>query len=94
MSLISRLFGEGDEDEPIVAVPIPPLITILTALEDQKGAPLTEEEVLAARDGAVCMTMSASRARAMAKSRGYEDMNPENVWAEWIEFRRRQSSLN
>ena len=85
MPLLSRYSGEmaiGD-DEPLVAVPFPPLVTLLKGLEKQKGAALTEEEVVAARDSAICMTMALSRARAMADARGYDDIDPENAWAEW-----------
>ena len=40
------------ESEPLVPVPIPPLRILLLNLERQKGSPLTEEQVLRARDGA------------------------------------------
>lgn len=75
----------GDED-PIIAVPIPPLVTLLVALEKQKGAPLAQEEVLKARDDAVCMTMRRSMAWKMAEQRGYRDFNPVDVWNEWQSF--------
>lgn len=75
----------GNED-PLVAVPIPPLVTLLVALEERKGAPLTQEEVLQTRDGAVCMTMRRSMAWRMAEQRGYRDFDPENVWDEWQSF--------
>lgn len=71
----------------MVIVPIPPLVTLLVHLEEQKGAPLTEEEVLKARDGAVCMTMRASHAAALAAKRGYDDIDLENVWNEWRQIR-------
>lgn len=74
------------DDDPIIAVPIPPLVTLLIALEKQKGAPLAKEEVLAARDGAVCMTMRRSMAWQMAEQRGYRDFNPDDVWNEWQSF--------
>ncbi len=66
-------------DDPLIVVPIPPLVTLLVALEEQKGAPLIEEEVLRARDDAVCMTMRRSMAWKMAEQRGYRDFDPENV---------------
>jgi hypothetical protein len=79
--------GPGDED-CLVAVPIPPLISLLVALEKSKGEALTEAEVLQTRDKAVCMAMSRSKAVKMAELRGYRDLNPENVWPEWQEFSR------
>ncbi len=87
-----RLFGGKTPEvvstpaEPLVIVPIPPLVTILVALEKEKGASLSEQEVLRARDGAVCMTMRASAAHELAAKRGYRDLDPENIWDEWCEF--------
>ena len=74
-------------DEPLVIVPIPPLITLLRAQETAKGAPLSEEEVLAITDSAICMTMRQSHADQMAAKRGYDDIDPENVWDEWVRIR-------
>jgi hypothetical protein len=74
------------EEDPVVVVPIPPLVTLLVELEDRKGRPLTEAEVLEARDGAVCMTMRRSHAWKMAEQRGYPDLDPANVWEEWQSF--------
>lgn len=76
----------SNDDDPLIAVPIPPLVTLLVALEEQKGTPLTQEEVLKARDDAVCMTMPRSMAWKMAEQRGYRDFNPEDVWNEWQSF--------
>jgi len=74
------------ENDPVVVVPIPPLVTLLVALEERKGSPLTEAEVLEARDGAICMTMRRSAAWKMAEQRGYRDFDPESVWDEWQSF--------
>jgi hypothetical protein len=91
--MFSKLFGrqprkpEGPPpDERLVPVPIPPLVAILVALEEQKGFPLSEDEVLRARDRAVCITLPASEALAMAEKRGYNDLDPENIWSEWQTF--------
>ena len=98
MSLFPRFFRRppkaADADEPLVPVPIPPLVVLLDALERKKGAPLTEEEVLEARDTAPCITMKLSDARSMAESRGFYDINPENAWAEWLEFPQQQGPLH
>jgi hypothetical protein len=74
------------DDDPLVVVPIPPLVTLLVALEEQKGTALTQEEVLNARNGAVCMTMRRTMAWKMAEQRGYRDFDPENIWDEWQSF--------
>lgn len=75
------------EDATLVSVPIPALVAVLVALEKHKGSELTEDEVLTARDKAVCMQMPFSVARRMEQARGYADIEPEDAWAEWQRFR-------
>jgi hypothetical protein len=74
---------EGGENDPLVAMPIPPLVTLLHERERAKGAPLTEPEVLSIRDDAVSMMVRLSTARIMARDRGFDDIDPENAWVEW-----------
>jgi len=62
---------------------IPALVAILLNLERKKGTPLTENEVLSVRDKSMCATMRVSMARALAESRGYDDIDPENAWNDW-----------
>jgi hypothetical protein len=76
------------DPEPLVITPMPPLVVLLLNLEDAKGAPLTEAEVIEARDGAACVALPASEAEAVARARGYPDLDPENVWAAWLGFKR------
>ncbi|WP_447762936.1 hypothetical protein [Sphingopyxis panaciterrae] len=93
MNWISRLFGNagGGEDDPIIPVPFPPLITLLQQRETAKGSALTEVEVLDIRDAAVCMTMKRSRAEQLAASRGFPDIDPANAWEEWLHARPKSS---
>jgi len=77
-----------DEQEELVPVPIPALIAILLNQEQEKGTPLTEQEVIEIRDNAVCIMMPISSIKAMEESRGYADLNPEYVWEEWQEARK------
>jgi hypothetical protein len=70
-------------DDPLALVPIPAFVTILAALERDKGSPLTENEVLEARDQANCVAMPVSVRDQMARERGYADIDMENAWAEW-----------
>ena len=70
-------------DELLVSVFIPPLVAVLHHEETAKGEPLTEDEVIAIRDKAVCITMKYSQAQAMESKRGYPDLDPDNVWEEW-----------
>ena len=74
-------------DEDTVLDFVPPLITLLVAAERAKGSPLTEPEVIEIRDTAACMAVPASIARAMADSRGYDDLDPDRVWEQWQERR-------
>jgi hypothetical protein len=75
------------DDQPLVPVYTPALASILIRAEDLKGAPLTEAEVLRIRDHAECVMTPLDVARAMAESRGYEDLAPENCWADWQTLR-------
>ncbi|MEM1195587.1 MAG: hypothetical protein AAGH57_05740 [Pseudomonadota bacterium] len=74
-------------DEPLDTVPIPPLIDVLLIKEREKmeevGAPLTETEVLTIRDNVVCMALPRSVHVQLIQGRGYCDIDPDNVWAEW-----------
>lgn len=66
---------------------MPPLVSILAHHEREKGAPLTEGEVLAIRGKSVVMMMRQSAAEQMAEKRGYRDINPQNCWQEWQKLR-------
>ena len=74
-------------EESLIPVFMPPLVIMLRQHEQQKGAPLTEAEVLAIRDQSVVMMMRESIARQMAERRGYNDVNPERCWVEWQQLR-------
>jgi hypothetical protein len=95
VKFFDRLFGKSlplveeppHDDEPIVIVPIPPLIVLFHQLEKVKGSPLTEDEVFAALDNAACITMTASHRDQLAEKRGYHDINPDRVWEEWLMVR-------
>jgi hypothetical protein len=45
------------DDQPLVPVFIPPLVTVLAHAEAQKPGPLTQAEVLAIRDRSVCLML-------------------------------------
>ena len=74
--------------EPLDIVPIPALIAILHAQEREKGEPLTEAEVLHARDMAECIVLPREVHLQLIEKRGYYDIDPENVWEEWQEARK------
>lgn len=66
---------------------IPSLVSTLLRAEGEKGQPLTEEEVLAIRDNARVRASREVELEAVLRRRGYEDIDPENCWQEWLEFR-------
>jgi hypothetical protein len=79
-------------EDPLIPVPIPALGVMLLHLEKQKGSALTQVEVISARDKAVCMMLPLSKKNALDEKRGYRDIDPENVWAEWLAFRQEARS--
>ncbi|KNC11539.1 hypothetical protein AC790_13285 [Pantoea sp. RIT-PI-b] len=66
---------------------VPSLISLLLSKAEEKGSPLTEEEVLVIRDNATAISVDAHTALSMSESRGYRDIDPEYCWAEWLAFR-------
>jgi hypothetical protein len=91
MGFFSTMFSPtppgSEPEEPLVPVPIPPLGILLLHLEKQKGSRLTRDEVVEARDKAVCMMMRLSHKQALEEKRGYRDVDPGNVWDDWQAFR-------
>ncbi|MEN4974034.1 hypothetical protein ABEH62_09155 [Pantoea eucalypti] len=67
---------------------IPSLISLLVSKVEEKGSPLTEEEVLAIRDNATAIVTDAEGVLAVAERRGYQDIDPEHCWEEWLDFNR------
>ncbi|NRB81918.1 MAG: hypothetical protein HRU38_25220 [Saccharospirillaceae bacterium] len=74
---------EQEEQEELAIIPIPALVTVLLNAENEKGTPLTEDEVLDLRDNMACMAMPISEIENLNESRGYSDIDPEHVWEEW-----------
>jgi hypothetical protein len=82
-----------DQDSLIIA-PVPALVAVLLNLEQRKGSPLTEAEVLDARDNAACIAMPRHAHEAVVAGRGYDDIDPENAWEEWLSFKASQDRAN
>ena len=78
------------ETDPKIPVYVPSLVSLLKAREKAKGEPLTEAEVLEIRDRAIRMSLPLSEAARLAKSRGYDDLDPEECWEEWQRARQEQ----
>ncbi|CAN5851197.1 hypothetical protein BH11MYX2_BH11MYX2_40110 [soil metagenome] len=75
--------GKAREVGKLELVFMPSVHAILSASEERKGSALTEKEVLAIRDASNCITMEPTDARKMEHARGYADLNPELLWAQW-----------
>ena len=73
----------ADSENPLVPVYVPALTLLLTNLERQKGAPLTEHEVLEARNVATRIVPPRSKADQHARARGFEDLDPVHCWEQW-----------
>lgn len=80
--------SDEKKDESLVITPVPALCLLLLNLEEKKGSPLTEAEVLKARDKAVCIALPQSVAKAMEEKRGYRDLILEDVWQDWLGFKK------
>ena len=63
---------------------VPALIVVLIDKEQERGRELTREEVEAIRDGATAIRLPEEAADDMIRARGYRDIDPENVWSEWV----------
>ena len=63
---------------------IPALVVVLIAKEKEAGRELTREEVESIRDSAAAIRVPIETARDMVRERGYLDIDPENVWEEWL----------
>ena len=74
-------------NEQLVIVPIPSLVSVLLHHEQQKGASLTEQEVLDITEQAVCVAMPRDVAAQIAEGRGYDDIRPEHAWEDWKAIR-------
>jgi len=74
-------------NEELVIVPVPSLVATLLQREREKGAPLTESEVLEIRDECPSIAMPVSVAAEVEAQRGYKDIDPEHCWAQWCQAR-------
>ena len=80
--------GMIDED-PVIPVFMPALVILLRDAERIKKRPLKKREVLKIRNKGIVVMIRTSRARGLAETRGFEDIDPRNCWEEWCQFRER-----
>lgn len=70
---------------------VPALVAVLTAKETEVERELVKEEVESIRDSATAIRVPVEVARDMVKERGYLDIDPENVWEEWLLYKKMTS---
>lgn len=67
---------------------MPSLAALLDGAEQIKGGPLTEDEVLQIRDGAMVTVAPADVVRAMEAERGYAEVDRRDPFRSWQSLRR------
>jgi hypothetical protein len=75
------------ENKELIFLFMPSLVATLANKEKEKGAPLTEAEVLQIRDACPVVMSPPLAAQKVTEARGYDDIDPENVWSEWQRVR-------
>jgi len=78
----------GVPDDDLVILFTPALVAVLAHEENTIGRPLTQVEVESIRDRCDCVMSPRDVAEIVRDKRGYDDIDPENAWAEWQEIRR------
>jgi len=66
---------------------IPPLSIQIEAKEKNAGRDLSREEVEEIRETAPCIEMDKADRNSVYQDRGYSDLNPNNVWQEWLDYK-------
>lgn len=79
--------------ERLIITCIPSLVSTLLRLEEEKGSPLTEQEVLSIRDGAPAVALPVESAAAVERERGYRDIDLDHCWEEWQRYRLELNTL-
>ena len=75
-------------DDDLIITPVPALVAVLLAKEEEKGSPLTKEEVEEITDKAECIAMPRHARESVDESRGYDDLDPEQAWEQWQRMRK------
>ena len=67
---------------------IPALVVVLLSKERETGRELTQQEVEAIRDSATDILVPVDFSKVMIKERGYLDIDPEDVWEDWVLYKK------
>ena len=76
--------GSGQEEEDLVPVFVPSLLTVLGSHENEKRRALSQNEVEELVDRSVVVLLTGNAAEELEVSRGYVDIDPESAYSEWI----------
>jgi hypothetical protein len=79
--------SDANEGKDPIPVPVPPLANLLADAERRAGRRLTEDQVVAIRDAAVCIVLPREQAAQMELRRGFRDVSLENCWSDWQRLR-------
>jgi len=71
----------------LVITCMPSLVSVLLRHEQEKGSPLTEQEVLSIRNHCTAVALPRGQVAKIAESRGYDDIDPEHCWEQWQQIR-------
>jgi hypothetical protein len=71
----------------MVITSIPSRVSLLWRREQNKGAPLTEKEVVETCNESAAVALPLMTAAAVEDGRGYRDIEGDNCWAEWQQAR-------
>jgi hypothetical protein len=79
--------SETTEEQVLIPVPVPPLANLLADAERRAGRRLTEDQVVAIRDAAICIVLPREQAAHMELRRGFRDVSLDNCWSDWQRLR-------
>jgi hypothetical protein len=73
--------------DELIIIPVPSLIATLISGENRKGSPLTENEVNEIRNNCPSIAMTIDQYNKVSEARGYHDINPEQAWKQWSDYK-------
>jgi hypothetical protein len=76
----------------LVPVFTPSLVSALMGGELEKGAPLTEQEVIAICEQSTRVLFRTCDAIRLIAKRGYNDVDPARCWEAWQKLRKKSKS--
>lgn len=91
--LLSKINFIKMKNDKLNYVFIPSLFSLIINEQNKKGRPLNLNELEFIRDNTICIALPVNEIQKLIESRGYNDINPENLWVEYIEYLNKNSLL-